>query len=262
MSSDDYSEDSAHSSSLISAPNFVFSDDVDMMSPQPVTPTRSPSQSPIPPSSGPRDTSPITGATAAEIAAARKRKAQKHRAQALLKQKKAKELAERARKHAELDKILDSMKAANVTVWDFMEYVFNPELGQGRARYHQFFNTYGNITQVLNWWTSSKNRSQKAHIEIGKWALRYIQKQIAQEARSLTESKKLQTMRSNLDAGFVNSFSYTAIYDLLKNELAPISMHILESLATSRKARLHGERRKSRTRMVNFYLPLIMHRIV
>jgi hypothetical protein len=75
-------------------------------------------------------------------------------------------------------------------------------------------------------------------------------------------------MRQNLDAGFVNSFTFTSIYDLLKDELAPVSIGILESLATSRKAHLHSERRKERTRIVShfrmcrFYILLISFKVI
>ncbi|KAF8177453.1 hypothetical protein BJ912DRAFT_856950 [Pholiota molesta] len=201
------------------------------------------------PSSGPIRSSPITG-NPQQKAAARKRKAQRTRARTLEKQREKKRQHEEASKHMSLEKMLMFMDTHELTLWDFLAYIFNPEYGKGRTRYQQFFNTYGNASQLLNWWISSKNRSQSARAEIDEWAQDYIAKKVAKEARAVTNSRRLQTMRRNLDAGFVNSFSLPSIYNLLTAELVPISIRILRSLTTSPNVRSHGDKRKERTQTV------------
>ena len=203
------------------------------------------------PSSGPAQSTPITG-TAAEQEALRRKKGGKKRAATIQKKRKTQEEEEEELKQAEMDYIVEYMDEHNISLWDFMAYMFNPEHGQGRSRHHKFFSTRGRITQLLNWWISSKNRSQRARKELGNWAQNYVQNEVAREARKVTNSRRLQTMRRNLDAGLITSFTFPEIYEFLKNELAPVSIGILEALSTSTKARLHSKRRQERTRMVHF----------
>jgi hypothetical protein len=141
----------------------------------------------LPPSSGPLRSSPITG-NAAEKAAGRQRKAQKKRIRTLQKKRETQIQQEEALKRTNLEEVLEFMGEHNITLWDFLVYVFNPEYAQGRTRHHQFFSTQGRLTQLLNWWTSSKNRSRMARREIDEWVQGYIQNKVAQEARAVTNS--------------------------------------------------------------------------
>jgi hypothetical protein len=245
----------------LSPPKFSNSDHDDTsLGPQAVGPSTTPIMNridPLPPSSGPFRSSPIVG-NAEERAAARKRKGQRKQTQTLQKKRAKRSEENEESKQANLEQILTFMNESDISLWDFLTYVFNPEHGQGRTRHHQFFSAHGRITQLLNWWTSSKNRSRMARSEIDEWAQEYIYKKITQEARAVTNSRVLQTMRRNLNAGLVNSFRFASIYNLLKDELAPISIRILESLTTSWKAYLHRERRKERTRIVRASFPVIL----
>lgn len=256
MSSDEVSS-SESPQGPIAAPIFLRAN---LRTNEPTTPTPA-RHSSIFPSSGPRRSTPVVG-TAEEQTQIRKNKAQEKRDEERANHARN----ERLRKHAILAATFRTLDLEEVTLWDLMEYVFNPEFGQGRLRYHQFFNIHGHATKVIKWWMSSQNRSMTARNEVRDWAKNYIAGEIAREARAITKSRKLQTMRRNLDAGFVQSFNFQDIYNILKDKLAPMSIKILESLTTSGRAHLHSKRRQERTKIVSlqavfhFDLQLILFR--
>lgn len=242
MSSNEASESEDSFYGPLSPPNFMG-----IGAQEPVTPRRRQDEGTfLLPSSGPRYSSPVIG-TVEERAEIHRNKA----AQARAREKEIIAENELALKHAAIKQMFQDLATHEISLWELLEYVFNPRYGQGRLRHHQFFSTRGHITQLLDWWMSSDNRSHAARTELDQWARNHISKVIAQEARAITNSRKLQTMRQNLDSGFVQSFKFMSIYSLLKDELAPVSIKILESLSTSRRANLHSKRRQERTKIVS-----------
>lgn len=83
---------------------------------------------------GPNETSPIKGATRAERAASRRQKMLKHRAQA-----QAHDLSEADLVQAtQYEEILAHMAEKGIRFGNLLNYVFNPENGQGTIYYHEF----------------------------------------------------------------------------------------------------------------------------
>jgi hypothetical protein len=65
-------------------------------------------------------------------------------------------------------------KEKGLTFYDLMEFVFNPENGQGEICYTEFFQMTGNVTWVLNWWMSAAHKSTSAKQEVHEWAVGYV----------------------------------------------------------------------------------------
>jgi len=213
------------------------------------------------PSSGPRQSSPVTGT--------RSEKAVKHiqkghiKHQATLKKLKEGRQAEAARikaaarevekaRHREvLKEILETLQQNGLCFWDLMEYVFNLENGQGHIRYNEFFVRKSNVPRVLDWWMSANNRGKRAKAEVQEWAIRLVTHTVAQEVHAITKSKEFQSMGQNIDAEVIKAFNLCNIHKKLTTSLAPTSMHLLASLTTSAKGiKKHTEHRKERTKMV------------
>ena len=116
-----------------------------------------------------------------------------------------------------------------------MEYVFDYSNGRGDIRWHDFFVHEGVATRILNLWASSRN-AQAAREEVDEWAIEYISHAVAREARTVTKSKKLQTLGKKINQKIITSFSFTDMHDLLQEEMAPVAMTIFRAFSTSRHA--------------------------
>lgn len=204
----------------------------------------------IPPSSGPRRSSPITG-NAEERKAKRARKAQNRRRETFQKHKDSRKTQEDHQRKAALDEVLDLLHAKGLKFWDLLEYMFNPENGMGTIRFNEFFIKKRRTTQIIEWWLSPENRSRGAKAEIRNWIVDYAAVRMFHEARAVTRSKKLQTMGQTIDSQVVKEFSFEKIFAMLQEPLfAPFSMRLLQAFTTSRNAKKHTENRRQRTKMV------------
>jgi len=204
----------------------------------------------IPPSSGPRRSSPVTG-NAAERKAKRARKAQNRRRETFQKSKDSRNTQEDHQQKAALDEVLDLLHAKGLKFWDLLEYVFNPANGMGTIRFNEFFIKKRHTTQVIEWWLSPENRCRGAKAEIREWIADYAALKMFHEARAVTRSKKLQTMGQTIDSQVVKEFSFEKIFAMLQGpSFAPFSMRLLEAFTTSRNAKKHTENRRQRTKMV------------
>ena len=229
----------------------------------------------IPPSSGPRRSSPVIGSKA-ERALKRiqkgrvKRKAtmekQKEERQAEQTRRKAEQReerqAEQARRKAEqrqeentrrnvvLDEVLLTLRTNDLQFWDLMEYVFNPANGQGNIRYNEFFARKSNAPKVLDWWMSANNRGRRAKAELREWILNYATRTISQEAETVTKSKELQTMGQTIDDQVIKRFDLEEIHNKLQAHLAPFSMCLIQAFAMAKGVKQHSEHRKEKTKMV------------
>ncbi|KAF8885369.1 hypothetical protein BD779DRAFT_1673774 [Infundibulicybe gibba] len=101
----------------------------------------------------------------------------------------------------------------------------------------------------IYWWTCSRN-SQQARDEVHEWAVEYISRFVSREARTVTQLKELQTMQRIMDEQLLTSFSFTKIYDDLRERLASVSMRIFQAFATSNQARDHTPQRQLKTKTV------------
>lgn len=200
------------------------------------------------PSSGPRRSSPIRG-TREQRQAHRRRKAAKKKKESHETKKAIRAVAEKARKQAALDDVLRVMKDRNLRFGDLIAYVFDPENGQGGIRWHEFFVIPGLATQVLNWWLDSSN-AQSARDEVHTWALNYICNLCKREARQVTQAKEFQTMHNEITQDAIINFDFSACYNMLVTETAPIAMRILRAFSTSPRAHQLSEAHQLRTTSV------------
>ena len=151
-------------------------------------------------------------------------------------------------KRAKLDAVLEVLNQQGLKVWDFMEHIFHPKSKKGTVQWQQFFSSSVNVTQLLDWWVSSKN-SRAARKYINQWIRGHVAGVVSQEARKVTKLKGLQTMDKKSDRTFASSFRFPDIHSMLSKE-APFSLSVLRALATARKAAKHTEKQKDRTMMV------------
>lgn len=231
--------------------DFVGWDDAFNSSPAPVpvTPRRRNSD-PVLPSSGPIRSSPIVG-TIQEQRAHRFEKTQRYQEE----QRRAKKQEEAGRREEVLGtvlrKVLSLLDSEQLKLWDLLEYVFNPEYKQGRIRYSQFFVKKGRSTAILDWWLSPQNKAREAKDEINDWIADYITRIVSSEARAVTQSRVLQTMKKTIDFRAVKDFDVDQLHSTLKQRsYAPFAMKVLEAFTTSRKAKLHSENRRHKTKLV------------
>ncbi|KAF8075810.1 hypothetical protein FPV67DRAFT_1711092 [Lyophyllum atratum] len=202
---------------------------------------------PPPPSSGPLYSSPIRG-TLEQRKEQRIKKGNKKQRATIRRRQAARDAVAAQQKKTALDDVLALMHAKGLRFNDLMEHVFDPKNQQGSVRWHDFFVVPGSATRVLNWWTSATN-SAPARKEVSNWAVEFVSKTVSREARTVTRSRELQTMRKVIDASFITSFNFSDLYDKLC-DMASVSIKMLTSLATSRRSQKHTPQRKLRTIMV------------
>ena len=206
---------------------------------------------------GPYLSSIIRG-TRQERGAHRRRKGYKKQRETLARQRQeADKEAERQRKK-DLDEVLNCLRSKGLRFLDLMEYVFDYSNGRGDIRWHDFFVHEGVATRILNLWASSRN-AQAAREEVEDWAIEYIARTVAREARTVTKSKELQTLGKKIDQKIITSFSFSAMHDLLQDEMAPVAMTIFTAFSTSRNAHKHSEHRQKRTSVVSQLVLTLKH---
>ena len=154
-----------------------------------------------------------------------------------------------AQKKSDLIDVLQLLNKKKLRFGDLLEFVFNPAHGQGSVRWHQFFARKDEVLQILDFWVCGENVRQARDI-VDQWAVDHVARRIAQEARSVTKSKVLQTSETVLDQAFVSSFSFAKINETLKAS-TPIAMRMIETFSTSWRAeKEHTMKRRERTTMV------------
>jgi hypothetical protein len=204
---------------------------------------------PAPSSSDPDASSPIRGRTKAQRSEQRLKKGFKKRKITLAKQKEDTASLIALKKRRDLDDILQQLKAKGLWFNDLMVHVFDPVNGnRGDVRWHDFFASYGNATQILDWWTHTKN-SPLARNEVHEWAVGYMLNTIAHEARQVGQTGYLRAKRP-MDYKSILSFNMSHLYQQLRDEIAPNAIHMLQALATSHRVKEHTEQRCARTEKV------------
>lgn len=198
---------------------------------------------------GPYLSSIIRG-TKQERGAHRRRKGYKKQRETLAQQRQeADEEAQKCRTK-NLDEVLDCLHSKGLRFRDLMEYIFDYSNGKGDIRWHDFFIHVGAATHILDLWVSSRN-APGAREEVGNWAIKYVARTVAREARTVTKSKELQTIGKKINQKIITSFSFSDMHDLLQDEMAPVAMTIFKAFSTSRHAHKHTEQRKKKTSVVS-----------
>ncbi|KAJ2916959.1 hypothetical protein MD484_g3437, partial [Candolleomyces efflorescens] len=145
--------------------------------------------------------------------------------------------------------VLRKLKARGVRFWDLLKYVSDPSLGQGRIRWHDFFVFDGAATEILNFWTSSRN-SKPAREEVIGWAVNFVAGEVVKEARRVTKSGELQTLKQPINHKLVTTFDIKGYTARLTSEWAPIAMTIISAFSTSQHVAKHTEKRREKTALV------------
>ena len=227
-------------------------DDLPPSSPPRESPLSSPPRDTPATPNQPEETSPgpflssIIRGTRQERGAHRRRKGYKKQRETLAQQRQE---AVKQR-NINLDAVLDCLHSKGLRFLDLMEYVFDYSNGRGDIRWHDFFVQEGVATRILNLWASSRN-AQGAREEVEGWAIEYIARTVTCEARSVTKSKKIQTLGKKIDQKIITSFRLSDMHDLLQDEMAPVAMTIFKAFSTSRHAHKHTEQRKEKTSLVS-----------
>lgn len=238
------------------------------------TPRQTHDHDDLPPSSPPKDTpvtpdkpeetspgpylSSIIRGTRQERGAHRRRKGYKKQRETLAQQCQEADKEAQERHKNDLDEVLDCLRSKKLCFLDLMEYVFDYANGRGDIRWHDFFVHEGVATRILNLWASSRN-AQGAREEVEDWAIEYIARTVAREARTVTKSKELQTLGKKISQKIVTSFSFSDMHDLLQDEMAPVAMTIFRAFSTSRHAHKHTEQRKEKTSVVSELVLTLEH---
>ncbi|RXW23327.1 hypothetical protein EST38_g2525 [Candolleomyces aberdarensis] len=152
-------------------------------------------------------------------------------------------------KHRLCESALRKLKAHGVRFGDLLKYVSDPSLGQGRIRWHDFFVFDGAATEILNFWVSSKN-SKPAREEVKGWAVGFVAGEVAKEARRVTKTGELQTLKRPINHKVVTTFDIKSYTARLSSEWAPIAMTIISAFSTSQHVDKHTEKRQEKTALV------------
>ena len=225
----------------------------DLPAPSRLLSTPRQTQNDLPPSSPPRDFSPssapatpnqpeetspgpilssIICGTRQERGAHRRRKGYKKQRETLAQQRQEADKEAQKQRKNDLDTVLDCLHSKGLRFLDLLEYVFDYSNGRGDIRWHDFFVHEGEATRILNLWVSSRN-AQGAREEVEDWAIEYIARTVAREAKTVTKSKELQTLGKKINQEIITSFNFSDMHDLLQDEMAPVAMTILSAFSTS-----------------------------
>lgn len=120
------------------------------------------------------ESSPIQGNTNEERIAHRRRKRYR-RAKAARAAAEAEWAAEEdMRRKAVYDTVLDYLDQQHCSWGELTEYVSNPANFKGNARWHGFFSNPARVVAVLDYWTSSANRTSQGRSTVEDWALKRV----------------------------------------------------------------------------------------
>ncbi|KAG6916062.1 hypothetical protein DXG01_008587 [Tephrocybe rancida] len=95
----------------------------------------------------------------------------------------------------------------------------------------------------------SSQNSEQARKEVHQWAVGHIESTVMKEARAVTKSRELQTMRKTVDKSMIDNFRFSALYERL-SDMASTSLRIFQAFATSPRADKHTVRRQERTKLI------------
>ncbi|KAK7021950.1 hypothetical protein VNI00_017129 [Paramarasmius palmivorus] len=121
-----------------------------------------------------------------------------------------------------------------INTYDVMDHIFNPKNKQGFFRYHGFFNRAGNLTNILNHFASRRN-PESVRDELDAWAMKHVRSMMRKEARDITASGMLQSIKQPLNASTVLDFDLAHVFQVLKERTACVTTYILTGITKSRR---------------------------
>ncbi|KAK7033871.1 hypothetical protein R3P38DRAFT_3186109 [Favolaschia claudopus] len=161
------------------------------------------------------------------------------KADALVMQKKAAERQaeldkekDRLRRLQIFDKFLNEMKENDISLAEFLEHVFDPNIKLNSDwRWRGFFAHQNVVERIFGYWTTSKyNLSTRSFIH--NWATNLVSKTAASESRAITESGILAKTKKTVNEKFFLDFSLTNLSQSIRG-MAPTMFRILDSFSTT-----------------------------
>lgn len=156
--------------------------------------------------------------------------------------------AELSMKHETFRRCLELLRSRRTTFGEFVMYVLDPDSKQGVARWHEFASVSGRVTQILDWWKSSRS-PPSLHGELQEWTLQHVCLLLGKQARHITRAGRLKTWGHDIDEDLIKSFSFTKLYDYFRDE-ADIILRVFESITKTINTPTHSAARKSQAKTV------------
>lgn len=156
--------------------------------------------------------------------------------------------AELSMKHETFHRCLDLLRSRGTTFGEFVMYVLDPESKQGVARWHEFASVSGRVTQILDWWKSTRS-PPSLRSELKEWTLQYVCSLLGKQARHITRSGRLKTWGRDINEDLIKSFSFSKLYDYFRDE-ADIILRVFESITKTINTPTHSVARKSQGKTV------------
>lgn len=156
--------------------------------------------------------------------------------------------AEISMKQETFRRCLELLRSRGTTFGEFVMYVLDPDSKQGVARWHEFASVSGRVTQILDWWKSSRS-PPSLRGELKQWTLQYICSELAKQARHITRLGRLKTWGRDINEDLIKSFSFTKLYDYFQDE-ADIILRVFESITKTINTPTHSAARKSQAKTV------------
>ncbi|KAL1699001.1 hypothetical protein EV121DRAFT_217137 [Schizophyllum commune] len=145
--------------------------------------------------------------------------------------------AAKAAKHAArvdaIDRALDLLKGAGVTLGEFLQDTLDSDRHEEAWRYHQFYKDEVAVGKVVSAMASKKNRA-KARRRVEGTMLEVIARVVEHEATAITKSGVLRPPEK-VDEDFVLGFKFTNLVNLINPECPSIVMLLKRIVQTQRQ---------------------------
>ncbi|KAL1721533.1 hypothetical protein EV715DRAFT_271156 [Schizophyllum commune] len=152
--------------------------------------------------------------------------------EAAAKAKAAAQRAQEAAKVAAIDRALDLLKGAGVTLGDFLQDTLS-DRHEESWRYNQFYKDEAVISKVVDAMASKKNRAKARH-RVESAMLEVIARVVEHEATAITKSGVLRPP-SKVDEDFVLGFKFTNLVELINPECPSIVTLLRRIVQTPRQ---------------------------
>ncbi|KAJ6564025.1 hypothetical protein B0H19DRAFT_1067626 [Mycena capillaripes] len=145
------------------------------------------------------------------------------------------ELAEekkRIRQREVFDNFLTEMKANDISLAEFLDYVFDPETKLNTDwRWRGFFAHQGIVERIFGHWTTSKyNQTTRAFLH--NWATSHVSSVAYTESRAITQSGILSKTKKVVNERFFLDFSLTDLVRSIRG-MAPTVFKVFDSFSTT-----------------------------
>ncbi|KAK7029753.1 hypothetical protein R3P38DRAFT_3188615 [Favolaschia claudopus] len=142
----------------------------------------------------------------------------------------------RLRRLQVFDKFLKEMRENDISLAEFMEHVFNPEIKLNYDwRWRGFFAQQSMVERIFGYWTTS-NYNLSTRNFIHNWATNLVSKMAASESRAITDSGILAKTKKTVNEKFFLDFSLANLARTIRG-MAPTMFRILDSFSTTTRQR-------------------------